>query len=227
MTRRALPILGARWPDGFVCPNCGLIAEPFRIVTRPGVLECRACRRQAGLLVGTVMECSHTPLSVWFWAAYLVASQTPGMSAVQFQRQLGLTRYETAFGIQHKLRAGMVRPDQGITVTHACLRYSLSTAQETIAATTIGRGQCRRHGNRCFRAKALCSRAKTSLLLRKTSLLRNAKLPVLWAEPAHRRGLRPSSAARRRHTGVPPAPGLLCAQLAALRGPPAQKSFTD
>jgi len=102
----------ARWPDGFVCSHCGQIAEPFRIVTRPGVLECRACRRQAGLLVGTVMERSHTPLSVWFWAAYLVASQTPGMSAVQFQRQLGLTRYETAFGILHKLRAGMVRPDQ-------------------------------------------------------------------------------------------------------------------
>ncbi len=37
----------ARWPDGFVCPHCGQIAEPFRIVTRPGVLECRACRRQA------------------------------------------------------------------------------------------------------------------------------------------------------------------------------------
>jgi transposase-like protein len=58
------------------------------------------------------MARTHTPLSVWFWAAYLVASQTPGMSAVQFQRQLGLSRYETAFQILHKLRAGMVRPDQ-------------------------------------------------------------------------------------------------------------------
>ena len=58
------------------------------------------------------MERSHTPLSVWFWGAYLVSSQTPGMSAVQFQRQLQLSRYETAFGILHKLRAGMVRPDQ-------------------------------------------------------------------------------------------------------------------
>ena len=66
----------ARWPDGFVCPHCGLTGEPFRIVTRPGVLECRACRRQAGLLVSTVMERSHTPLRVWFWAAYLVASLT-------------------------------------------------------------------------------------------------------------------------------------------------------
>ena len=36
---------------------------------------------------------------------------TPGISAVQFQRQLGLTR-ETAFGILHKLRAGMVRQDR-------------------------------------------------------------------------------------------------------------------
>jgi len=58
------------------------------------------------------MEGTHTPLSVWFWTAYLVASQTPGISAVQFQRQLGLSRYETAFQTLHKLRAGMVRPDQ-------------------------------------------------------------------------------------------------------------------
>ena len=79
----------------------------LRFDNRPG-----KCRRNTGLTVGTVMERSHTPLSVWFWAAYLVASQTQGMSAVQFQRQLGLTRYETAFGILHKLRAGMVRPDQ-------------------------------------------------------------------------------------------------------------------
>ena len=36
----------------------------------------------------------------------------PACPAVQFQRQLGLSRYETAFQILHKLRAGMVRPDR-------------------------------------------------------------------------------------------------------------------
>jgi transposase-like protein len=101
-----------RWPEGFVCRHCGMMGAPFRIATRPGDLECRSCRRQTGLLAGTVMERSHMPLSVWFWAAYLVTSQTQGVSAVQFQRQLGLSRYETAFGILHKLRAAMVRPDQ-------------------------------------------------------------------------------------------------------------------
>ena len=102
----------ARWSSGFTCPHCHEAGEPFRIATRPGVLACRKCRRQMGLTAGTVMERSHIPLSTWFWAAYLVASQTPGISAVQFQRQLGLKRYETAFGILHKLRAGMVRPNQ-------------------------------------------------------------------------------------------------------------------
>ena len=45
------------------------------------------------------------PLVTWFWAAYLVCSMTPGMSAVQFQRQLGIACYETAFQLLHKLRA--------------------------------------------------------------------------------------------------------------------------
>ncbi|OAN64790.1 IS1595 family transposase [Magnetospirillum moscoviense] len=108
----ALYLETARWADGFACPSCGVVGEPFRISTRPGVLRCRACRKDTGLTVGTVMERSRVPLSTWFWAAYLIASQTQGMSAVQFQRQLGLSRYETAFGILHKLRAGMVRPDQ-------------------------------------------------------------------------------------------------------------------
>ena len=102
----------SHWPNGFVCPHCQTVGAPFRIATRPRVLRCRKCRRDTGLTVGTVMKDTHTSLNVWFWAAYLVASQTPGMSAVQFQRQLGLSRYETAFQILHKLRAGMVRPDQ-------------------------------------------------------------------------------------------------------------------
>ena len=102
----------ARWRDGFVCPHCAVADEPRYISTRLSVLRCRHCRRDTSLTAGTVMERTHTPLSVWFWAAYLVASQTPGMSAVQFQRQLGLSRYETAFQVLHKLRAGMVRPDQ-------------------------------------------------------------------------------------------------------------------
>lgn len=100
-----------RWPGGFTCPKCVVVAEPFRFAARPAVLRCRSCRADTSLTANTVMHRTHTPLSIWFWGAYLMTTQTPGESAVQFQRQLGLTRYETAFQILHKLRAGMVRPN--------------------------------------------------------------------------------------------------------------------
>jgi hypothetical protein len=101
-----------RWQDGFVCMWCNEPGEPYRFKARPHVLVCRKCKKDNRLMAATVMEGSHTPLSVWFWAAYLVSTHTQGISAVQFQRQLGLKRYETAFQILHKLRAGMVRPDR-------------------------------------------------------------------------------------------------------------------
>src|SRR6516164_5100104 len=66
-----------RWSGGFICPHCQVAGEPFRFANRPGILRCRKCRRDTGLTVGTVMARSHTPLSVWFWSAYLVSSQTP------------------------------------------------------------------------------------------------------------------------------------------------------
>ena len=56
------------------------------------------------------MHGSKQPLSSWFWAAFLVTSLTPGMSAIQFKKMLGIARYETAYQMLHKLRAAMVRP---------------------------------------------------------------------------------------------------------------------
>ena len=101
-----------RWENGFECPHCQSAREPYRFANRPSVLRCKACRRDVALTAGTVMERTKMPLSTWFWGAYLVASMTPGMSAVQFQRQLGISCYETAFQLLHKLRAGMVRSDR-------------------------------------------------------------------------------------------------------------------
>ncbi len=62
------------------------------------------------MTAGTVLHRTKTPLPQWFWAAYLVATHPPGLSAVQLQRQLGLSRYETAWLMLHKLRSAMVGP---------------------------------------------------------------------------------------------------------------------
>ena len=58
------------------------------------------------------MHGTHTPLRLWFWAAYLVATHTLGISAVQLQRQLAIGRYETAWLILQKLRRAMVAPER-------------------------------------------------------------------------------------------------------------------
>ncbi len=105
-------LLLLRWPAGFVCGECSKSGEPFRIAVRPRVLKCRTCHHEASITAGTVMHRSKTSILVWFWAAYLVSTQTPGISAMELQKKLGIARYETAFQILHKLRGAMVRPSR-------------------------------------------------------------------------------------------------------------------
>jgi predicted RNA-binding Zn-ribbon protein involved in translation (DUF1610 family) len=101
-----------RWPEGFVCPTCGYQGDPWRLTRSIVVLRCPACRKDAYLTAGTVMQDTRTPLSTWFWGAYLMTTQTPGISSTQFQRQLGLSSRQTSFTLLHKLRSCMVRPDR-------------------------------------------------------------------------------------------------------------------
>jgi len=132
-----------RWPDGFTCPKCGHAEEPYRFPTRSSVvLRCRKCKANTSLTAGTVMQSSHTPLSVWFWGAYLMTTETPGQSAVQFQRQLGLSRYETAFQILHKLRAGMVRPDRDAIGGES---YPVGVDECLVGGETHGEGRGKHH----------------------------------------------------------------------------------
>jgi transposase-like protein len=55
-----------------------------------------------------VFHRTKTPLTIWFWAAYLMTTDKRGISALLLQRQLGIRRYETAWLILHKLRRAMV-----------------------------------------------------------------------------------------------------------------------
>jgi transposase-like protein len=100
-------LAACRWPDGFRCVRCGQ-AEAFELPQRR-LRQCKACGRQTSLTAGTVLHRTRLPLTVWFWAAYLVTTHTPGLSAVQLQRQLGIS-YETAWALLHKLRRAMVNP---------------------------------------------------------------------------------------------------------------------
>ncbi len=97
-----------RWPEGFSCESCG--AEAHYSYPQRRAVVCRSCRKHVRLTAGTMLHRSRLPLVTWFHAVFLVATLTPGISAVQLQRQLGLSRYETAFQLLHKIRSAMVAP---------------------------------------------------------------------------------------------------------------------
>jgi hypothetical protein len=58
------------------------------------------------------MENSKLPLQVWMLAFTFISATKKGFSCLEFQRQLGLSRYETAFKLMHKIRAVMGRRDR-------------------------------------------------------------------------------------------------------------------
>lgn len=97
----------SRWPDGFQCPRCGH-PKAWRLKERP-VFECPGCGYQLSPTAGTALHRSRFPLQDWFWAAYLVATHTPGLSATQLRRQMNCS-YKTAWLLLHRLRRAMVSP---------------------------------------------------------------------------------------------------------------------
>jgi transposase-like protein len=91
-----------RWPAGFVCAGCaGRIA--YQLAARPRVFECAGCGQQHSVTAGTVFHRTRTPLRKWFAAAWLMAQDKRGVSALFLARELAL-RYDTAWLMAHKLR---------------------------------------------------------------------------------------------------------------------------
>jgi len=100
-----------RWPEGFLCPSCG-ICKGWPLKRNRANWECADCARQTSVTAGTVMHSSHLPLRICFLATHIITSHSNGMSALQLQAQLGLGSYKTRGLLLQKLRRSMVNPDR-------------------------------------------------------------------------------------------------------------------
>ena len=97
-----------RFPNGFVCPKCGCVE--FYPIRNRNTYQCRACRHQTSVTSGTVMHRTHLPLTTWFWAIYLCATDKRGISAVQLSRTLDIG-YESAWYLLSRIRSAMGQRD--------------------------------------------------------------------------------------------------------------------
>lgn len=105
-----------QWPNGPVCPHCGVIGDHYRLegeAHRRGLWKCHACREQFTVTVGTVFERSKIKLNVWLQAVFLLCSSKKGMSAHQLHRTLGVT-YKTAWFMAHRIREAFRDANPGL-----------------------------------------------------------------------------------------------------------------
>ena len=112
-----------RWPDGPVCPHCGLVNEATKLeprkgsksAVRKGVWKCRGCHKQFTVTVDSIFEDSHISLHKWLLAIHLMCSSKKGISAHQLMRNLELKSYRSAWFMAHRIRWALTQePATGI-----------------------------------------------------------------------------------------------------------------
>lgn len=104
-----------RWPNGPVCPYCGVLEQSKPLGGKSmgdGWYHCGACRKKFTVRVGSIYERSHIPLHKWVLATHLMAASKKGVSAHQLHRMLGIT-YKSAWFMAMRIREAMKPSETG------------------------------------------------------------------------------------------------------------------
>lgn len=94
-----------RWPNGKpTCPRCG--CEDNRFISTRKLWECKGCKKQFSVKVGTVFEDSPIKLDKWLCALWLISNAKNGISSYEIHRALGVTQ-KTAWFMLHRIRLAL------------------------------------------------------------------------------------------------------------------------
>jgi transposase-like protein len=94
-------VASLRWPDGVRCPHCESVDCAF--VKSRRIWQCKNCRKQFSVKVGSIFEDSPIPLSKWLPAMWMLVNCKNGVSSYEIARDLGVTQ-KTAWFMLHRLR---------------------------------------------------------------------------------------------------------------------------
>jgi transposase-like protein len=91
------------YPNGIFCETCQKITKHYKVASRRSY-SCQDCGHHVHPTADTIYHKSTTPLRLWFYAVYLMASTRCGISAKQLERELGVT-YKTAWRMFKQIRS--------------------------------------------------------------------------------------------------------------------------
>jgi transposase-like protein len=96
-------LVSMRWPDGKVtCPHCGS-DKVGAFGGQRKVSNCKSCKKQFTVKVGTIFEDSPLKLDKWLPAFWLITNAKNGISSCELARALGVTQ-KTAWHMGHRIR---------------------------------------------------------------------------------------------------------------------------
>ncbi len=90
-----------RWPDGVACPACA--SKKVTAIKTRQLWQCKDCRKQFSVKVGTIFEDSPLALGKWLTAYWLLTNCRNGISSYEIARHLGITQ-KTAWFMAHRIR---------------------------------------------------------------------------------------------------------------------------
>lgn len=97
-------IASLRWPNGVICPRCGHKEVTFMASVQRW--NCKGCRKQFSVKVGTIFEDSPIGLDKWLVGIWLIVNAKNGISSCEVARALGVTQ-KTAWFLLHRIRLAM------------------------------------------------------------------------------------------------------------------------
>ena len=94
-----------RWTKGIVCPRCGS-KEIGKLILPRRIWNCKGCKKQFSVKVGTIFEDSPLGLDKWLPATWMIVNAKNGISSYELSRGLGVTQ-KTAWFMLHRIRLAM------------------------------------------------------------------------------------------------------------------------
>ena len=103
-----------RYQNILTCPHCGNKIKISHRENRLKVIDCHKCNNTFSPFTNTIFEKSSTDMRKWFYAIHLTINDKKGISALQLQREIGVT-YKTAWRMLHLIREAMGNSDMSKT----------------------------------------------------------------------------------------------------------------